>query len=455
MSKSKKRTRHHKAKADQKVINKDSTPTKQQGKTIKEKQEYPFLVQNLFQVMRQELSEPVPNYVQILEKTLGFPMDIISSVLHKLAQEHPEQALLLCRETINHPNRQLVAVVAQALGGVRLPEAFEILNELEEKLETDGVKDAEEKELRKEVARARHRLRSFGVAPASTPENTGSPVKISAEREFQQALVSNVDGVGNILGVLVMRSPGGKNETAVLLFNDQTGLKDCRIYSFNQRQLDDFIKEWDLSTTGVRLVPTEREYLNYLVSEYLSQNRLSNWPIPQDFIFWRRYLEASEEYTQPPVYEKISLESIRESLALLLPPSEGLAQTPEMKNWLLEPAIVTEYAQKWLERQRSRIVVAGAFQMEFQQKLAGEMLERIFTPETMNHYHRRLEHMAWYFWITEQIGAARLALAAALDLKERQSPINSPLLRAIALSSLEAMATVLEAGPKSREETGE
>jgi hypothetical protein len=105
-----------------------------------------------------------------------------------------------------------------------------------------------------------------------------------------------------------------------------------------------------------------------------------------------------------------------------------------------------EYAQKLLERRQSRIMVGGSFLQEYKYKLAHEAAEQIFTEEIIRCYSRRLEHMAYVFFLKEQINTARLALAAAWNLQEGKTPLQNPVLMALMLSSLENLANLLESG---------
>ncbi|MGI6648306.1 MAG: HEAT repeat domain-containing protein [Bacillota bacterium] len=429
------------------------------------KDEFPVLTQRLLEATHAEMVKDQVNSEQIFQMMSGFPDQTIARVLLALAREKGEKSLPLLEKAVHHPNPQVVIAAVQALGLIRCPEAVLILTRMVEQNQWDLEKSSITKELKKELNRSLHHLKSAGITPVAPVAKSNesniehsAPAKpafnISAERQYQQSYVSSLDGSGNIMGILVMRSPGGKLETAVILMNDLIGLKDCRIYSFNQRELSGFLAEWDLKTTGIRVVPTKREYLNYLIMVHEQKNKASNSPLPLDFVAWRRYFkvsDAEQARLQHPVYEIISLDEIKDSRSYLLPLSENLVQTPEMRNWLLEPSIVSDYAQKLLERRRSRIVVAGTFLQEFQAKLVQGIIENLFGEELRLSYQRRLEHMAMIFLSTEQLSNARLALAAALELQNGRQPTQQPLLRALANSSLEAMVKVLENGQPPEE----
>ncbi len=436
--------------------------------------EFPFLAQSLLETTRSELKKNNRDGESILKTMSGFPDRLIAQVLLDLTAEEPEPALPLLTAAANHESPQVILAVIQGLSRIRLPEAAAVLGQIE-----DATRwDAEKASIRKELNRALHRFKSIGINPSrsaledANTDNSATAGQraeaiplVSAERQFHQALVSNLDGVGNILGILVMRSPGSKYETAVLLFSDLDGLKDCKVYSFNQRQLEGFLREWDLETTGVGLVPVDRDYLDYLVNEHLPLNRANNTPLAPDFVAWRRYFKITEnwstnlpeserqttELSPHPVYKLMPREGAQESLSYLLPRSEALIQTPEMKNWLLEPSLINGYAQKLLERRQSRIMVGGSFLQEYKNKLALEAAEQLFTAEFSKRYARRLEHMAFVFSLKGQVNQARLALAASLHLQEGQNPIKNPVLWALTLHSLDVLTDLLASGTQAAE----
>ena len=500
-----------------KALNPEQIPTAplaatpQEAATHPTEGEFPFLAQSLLETTRSELMKNNRDGESILKTMSGFPDSLIAQVLLTLTAEMPELALPLLTAAANHESPQVILAVIRALSRIRCPEAAAVLGQIEDATRWDTEKTS----IRKELNRALHRFKSMGITPprpaldtanaensAAAGQRTEASPLVSAERQFHQALVSNLDGVGNILGILVMRSPGSKYETAVLLFSDLDGIKDCKVYSFNQRQLDGFLKEWDLETTGVGLVPVDRDYLDYLVNEHLPLNRANNTPLAPDFVAWRRYFKITdnrstdlpqterlatgqitekmtgqttglitETTTEPttgqlmetatgptteppahPVYALIPREGAEESLSYLLPRTETLIQTPEMRNWLIEPSLINEYAQKLLDRRQSRIMVGGSFLQEFKNKLALEAAEQLFTAEFSKRYARRLEHMAFVFSLKGQVNQARLSLAASLHLQEGQNPVKNPVLWALTLHSLDVLTDLLALGNQAAEQ---
>lgn len=404
--------------------------------------EFPALAEKLRQALLDELGKTGPESHLPLDLLAGFPPSVIEPVLAGLAQEVPELSFPLLRELANHEDRRLALAAAEALGRSRLPKAAVFLVQLEEELLRQKSADAE---LRKAVARSLHRLRSVGLGAAASA--TARTAQLSGERQFHQALVSNSDSLGTIQAVLALRSPGGKLETAIILLNDTAGVIQTRLYTFSQRQYDNFLAEWKPETFGIRLVPIERDFLNHLVQKHIGLNRQEKRGLPPEFVYWQRHFQPpQQDYSIHPVYRQLSQESIQEALAFLLPQTEKLVNTPETRNWLLNPSLIRDNAEKLLERRRSRIVVSPVFLQEYRLRLAQESVEQVFTGEFVSTYIERLEHLAFIYLLSEQREFARLALAAALDLKQGREPAKNPFILALAAKSLDSLTDLLEGG---------
>lgn len=416
--------------------------TKKRSKT-KFEAEFPALAEKLLETVIYELEKEKPRYDQVVDMIAGFPLQMAAPVLTRAAKANPKAVLRLLEELLNNESDGIVLAAVAALGLTGLPEAFSALSRLEDELLTHPKVNVE---LKKAVSRSLHRLKSSGLNPSAAP-GSGKTAQITAERRFHRCLLSSSDGYGTIQGVLSLLSPGGKLETAIVLLNDSRGIIQTRLYTFNQRQYDSFLAEWDPEVLGIRLVGVERDYLNYLVQKHLALNQRNKLGLPQEFIYWQRYFETpQQDYTIHPVYREIPPDSIREALAVLLPQTEKLLQTPEARHWYFHPQQIREDAEQLLERRRSRIVLTSAFLAEYVLKLAQDSIGRIFTEDFLPLYTGRLEHLAHVYLLSGQKEYARLALAAALDLKSGKGPGKSPFLISLAVKSLEALADLLESG---------
>lgn len=458
MSKSKKFS--NKTRKSQRItVNKRTSKTKNQANhepieiqsdaSIKTDEQFPFLVHNLSQSIYQEISGEQVNYNQALEVITGFPVKVISEVFCKLAQEHPQLTLPLLEKATESSNPQVLVGAIQALSFIHTTEALRILTEVDEQIKWDEDKSS----VRKELSRSIHRLKSQKILlPEYNNKVSKTPTVLartkgstSQEQKFNKALVSNYDTDGNLSAFLILETKSKKYEIIMLMLNDKLGLTKCTVFSFNQRQLDEFLQQWEVESfqAGIRLFTVDRSYVNYLVTQHLIKNRLNDITLPANFTYLRKYF-PEVDYDQHPVYERIQADSIEESLNFLLSKSEILIQTPEMQNWLLNPADIANYAKRLIERSKSRIIISDAVMLEFKEKLAQEVIEELFNEELTQLYSRRLEHMSLLFYRTEQISNARIALAVAIDLIKHKNPNRNYFIKKLAISSLEALAAAIQ-----------
>ncbi|NPV90633.1 MAG: HEAT repeat domain-containing protein [Firmicutes bacterium] len=404
--------------------------------------EFPALAERLLETVTWELKKENPDYRLITAQITGFPIPMASPVLERLARSMPQAVLPLLAELVNHENDGLVQLAVEALGQINQPESITILARLEEELLGRREVDAK---LKKAVSRSQHRLKSAGIIAALSAV-TEKTAQISSERQYHQSHLSTSDGKGTTQVVLALRSPGGKLETAIVLLNDAVGIVQTRLYTFNQRQYENYLGEWNPEVLGIRMVEVERDFINHLVHRHLAINKRENRTLPHEFLHWQRYFEAPKgDYSIHPVYQRIPPEGIRDSLRLLLPQTERLAQAPEVRHWLFDPAAIRGAAERLLERKRSRIVLTNTSQAEYIVKLARESIEAIFDQGYLARYIERLENLAYVLLLSDQAELARLALATAIDLKGG-APSRNPFLVSLAVKSLESLVEMLESG---------
>lgn len=387
-----------------------------------------------------------------LDMLASFSQEEITEALAKLGRGGLNWCEPFFSLALQHPEEKMVLGVVEALGTLRCAEAAQRLAQIDLKRYPPDLG----KKLKKAVSRSLHRLKSAGITPAVevTPlaSATEPPVIISSRR-FYKAFTTNNDRSGTIQGILIMRTSGGKYETASILFNDSKGITHTRVFSLNQRELDSYLGQCNREEEGIRLVETSLEYLNFLAGHYLALNQAEKHPVPAEFNHYcRRYLEPASEVKPHPIYKEFSLESIEEAMAFLLPRSEKLLPNPEMMHWLLEPSIITDYAQQVIARRRSKIMVTEAFFAEYKLKLTQEAVAKIFTPEFTARFISRLEHLGWVYLCAGQRQEAQLALAVAVDLKKGREPFLNPFVQALANLSLDAMVDYLENHTEKDEE---
>jgi len=387
------------------------------------------LFHNLSQDFNSELNRANPDTVALQQMLIGFPPEFTRKVLEAAAVATPVQAFPFLQSLTVAADPALVFAAVQALSLIHTPTALNFLLQLEqETAPTDSV-------LRKEISRSLHRLRSAGVK--ADADVTVAAAGISGERRFHRAYLSNPDGAGHMNIVLVLLSPGGKYETASLLLSWQKGIMEMRLHSFNERQLAQYLAEWDLDRFGFRLVEIERDYFNYLVHHYARVNREQALPLPVEFSYWSKHMpEPAANYAQHPVYSRLDPNMIEQAGSLLRRQTNSLHATPETKGWILPLQEIADLCRKWQDRTQSKIILSPAYLQEFQMRLAGEALERVFTADYRRDYIDQLEMLAYVYSQTEQPHCARLALSVARDLAAGIRPADIPFCIDLALESL-------------------
>ena len=138
----------------------------------------------------------------------------------------------------------------------------------------------------------------------------------------------------------------------------------------------------------------------------------------------------------PIIYEYIKEGDIKGEIHLLNN-SKTLHEVAPFSSWFIDPEELQEYVLQIKEAKESRIVLSSYQRDERINTIYKDALEKLFPEDKRLLWKRRLEEMAYILIQTDREGDAKMALSAAIDLKNPLSPIEpNPFIWELLIKSL-------------------
>jgi len=275
---------------------------------------------------------------------------------------------------------------------------------------------AGDKARRKGLRKALHLLQTRGVPvpPELLPRE--EPV-IGRERPAQtKALVSALLGNGD--NVVILEAPkeilGGNFLVSVI--NDESGFRECHLLNMKSRQQEEFW-EYYRERGLTDWFPVPSPYAVRLLEEAYRQpspatEAIRRYSSFRDLIWknWGRPEEAADLEQALPAVD--SGERHR-----LLEQSRQLAASPLFQTWMPGPEEMTPWLEKIQEVEQSPLVLSDQQKAVRADALLAEATRGLYPPETRPLWGRRLLAMAYYLGLNQRRDEARIARAAAEDLR--------------------------------------
>lgn len=296
------------------------------------------------------------------------------------------------------------------LGRIADPAALEVLSSLE--------KTATDKEIKKELRRSLFKLAQKGISrPPSEDAGVsvqGPILKLTPEIE---GYLSSVDGAGGRLVWLARPQAGSGIQLLQGALSDREGLVQVGGALLRRRELrrmaQDIKKNHDIT-----MISIPWEYGDQILYEGFEIAKASGRGGLEQFLSLRSIFNPAKPKPSPhPIYARLGAEELHAGAWREL--SRRLLDEPEFRLWVLDENWMQPYLQQVEAAQESRLVLN---QLQKEERFAGivrDAVREIFSGERGQLFQRRMEDTALYLLETQRQEQARLALAVALELKER------------------------------------
>jgi hypothetical protein len=282
-----------------------------------------------------------------------------------------------------------------------------------------------DKERRKAARRALFRLRSQGIQPlaGASPPRAAPAAVLQPRATLYRAVASQIDGLGSrALSLYADRPLGGAYLFSILL-NDIVGMKDFFARDSTRKRLA--AREEEMREQAGALVDLPIPYAQWLIQEALALNAESGFAVPLEYRHWQDVIGTPPQpYERPLAYEEVSRFEVK-MRPELLEHSPELFEEEEVEHWLLGYRDVQKYAAELRRAAESRLVLTPESDEQRAERVLAQAIREVFTAPQRRGLQRRLEETAYIFLRTERPQAAKLAIAAAVEIAD-SDPVLLP-----------------------------
>lgn len=272
-----------------------------------------------------------------------------------------------------------------------------------------------DKERRKALKRALHRLKTQGVpVPEDILPREQAPPRAAAPSPAALAFVSLIFGNGE--RYVILEGPKeflGRGNVLVARLSDINGFQECRLLALKRKHREEL---WEhFREQGLDLAAAPPAYAVRLLEDAFDldpNNDAAARFAPLRTPLWQHwgFPEAPEERDR-----RLPALSAAES-NLYLERSRQLARSEIFQSWLPSMEEVDVWVKKVQEAQDSPLILAEHQQQARFDRLMAEAALALYPPETRLRWRRRLLDMAYFLDLQGRPEEARAARAAAEDL---------------------------------------
>lgn len=278
-------------------------------------------------------------------------------------------------------------------------------------------REAEDKDLKKEIRRSLFKLSQKGLAipEEKRVEDKSAALQLSRSPEIE-AYMSPVDGAGGRLVWIVKPQAGHGLQTLQAMINDREGLQRVGGAHVRRKELRRMAEEIK-KQHSITMVPVPWEYADMIVYEGFEKAKAAGRSGLENFHELRSFVNTAKPKAQEhPVYQRLGVADVREGAWREL--SRRLLDEPELRFWILDADWAAPFLEQLREAQTSRLVLNPIQKEERMAGIVRDAVKTLCTGETGKIMQRRMEDMAFYFVDSGRTEMAKLALAVAQQIKE-------------------------------------
>jgi hypothetical protein len=328
------------------------------------------------------------------------------------------------QERIPDPRIALALIENLPIESTRVPELLRAFNTA-----------FRQKEVQKAVRKAVFKLKQKGVVVPELDEESKAPIILRRhEQEEPKAYVGPVDGVGSRAVLITIPQIPQGHDLGMGVLNDEHGILEFTFGRYSRKNAKEvqkiffekvpFMVETSLSHAAALL---ERTYgLGTAAGESSGDYvRLRPW-----------LLDHASPLEKPIAYEHFasdpaSMPTLTESQV------QRLLNHDRMATWTVAPEELRPVIEEINQAEQSRILISEIHRVERIHQIKQASIGKLYPEAKRAIIKKRLEEMAYVFLKSEEEPYARIALACAVSLDEKDSILKvNPFLSALLEKSL-------------------
>jgi hypothetical protein len=280
-----------------------------------------------------------------------------------------------------------------------------------------------EKSVQKAIKKAAFRLRQKGIVfPEESDTAAPGPKPGKAVESDTVAYLGPIDGTGSRAVFISTPQRTGGVDVAIGVVNDGRGLIEFAFTKHSKKRMKE-IKDLFFSKLPNMVEATLSHAADVLERAYQAKGPGVSDSARAYLQFRPWLLEHSSRIERPVVYDLLSPDALS-SDPLTESQVHRLFAHELMASWMTDLKDLRSLIEEIRKAEESRIFISEGQRLEHIHRIKHEGIPKVFSEARRLSLKYRLEEMAYVFLTSTEENLARLCLAAAASLGEKESPIH-------------------------------
>jgi hypothetical protein len=312
------------------------------------------------------------------------------------------------QELIPAPRLALAIIENLSIASARTPELLRAFS-----------KAFPEKEVQKAVRKILFKLKQKGISvPESGTESETGFILGRPEKEEPKAYVGPVDGAGSRAVLIAIPQIPQGHDLGLGVINDEDGILEFSFGRYSRKNAKEVQKIFFEKVPS--MVETDLPHAAALLERGYSL-RAGKGESSGDYLRLRPWLlDHARPIEKPKVYEVLSSEAVSRN-ALTESQIQKLLNHEYMATWIVDPEKLKPVIEEINNAEQSRILVSEIQKIERINQIKQASIGKLYPDTERAMLKQRLEEMAYVFFKSEEEPYARLALACAKSLEDKDS----------------------------------
>ncbi len=242
--------------------------------------------------------------------------------------------------------------------------------------------------------------------------------------------------------MMVINRFGFNNEVVVSLLSDEFGVKEFLVGVLSKKRIKEMKN--NLSQEAGPLIKTSIEHAVTIIEKAYQRHLELNIEIPSPLVELRPWLTDNISFLEKPIVYDFIDSSIIEEGTLGVSQLEKLFEHDLLASWFIDYEELLPIIDEIINIDKTGITLTRAQKMERANQIKEKSVEKIFPQSKRDIIKHRFEEMAYMFYQLEENYSARLSLAAARTMDEKDGTIKlNPVVEFLLERSLKLVTSLM------------
>ena len=295
----------------------------------------------------------------------------------------------------------------------------------------------DQRDVQKAIRKTIFRFRQKGISIPDSESQDDTPFLVKKTENVEPTThVGPIDGAGNRAVYIDLPQIPKDVDIGIGVINDEQGIMEFIFGRYGKKRMRE-VKSIFFKQTGVML-ETSLSHVATILERAYSQDESGLRESSSSYLQLRPWiLENVTLLDRPVIYDFIPHKAPSEDI-LTGSQIDKLLTHELMETWIINPEDIKPLMEEIIKTEQSQILVSKAQKAGRINEIKESGVEKLYPDSKRLVLKNRLEEMAYIFFRLEEEEFARLSLAAAVSVREKDSLLSiNPFLKALVERSLD------------------